>query len=441
MLPRLLFFLYDLLFLVAACIWLPLDYVRCRMRGLPREGLWERIGLISAARLRPLDGKKVYWIHAVSVGETRASLPLISHIKKQEPDAAILVTNVTETGHRTALAAGGIDLCLFCPLDFSLVVRRMFRRIRPAVLLIVETEIWPNMIRLARRQQIPVLLVNGRISDRSYPRYRYFRFILQPVLSLVQSFCMQSTLDAERIAALGAPRERILTTGNVKFDQTRTMAAVPSEREARQQFRLPATIPVWVAGSTHDGEEELLMRVFRRLMLAEQPVVMILAPRHPARCAAVMELLRKYGFPYQLRSEQSADSPALASGSVLLLDTLGELVASYAAANVVFVGGSLLPVGGHNILEAAMVSRPAVWGPHMQNFKEIDRLMKDHGGGLQVATVDELYDVVRMLLTSPAEAQKLGQRGAALLREHAGATARTWEQIVRCLQESGNGQA
>lgn len=418
------FVLYDLLLLLIATGMIPWYLLR-RVFGLrSRSGLRERFGWYTPQRLVTLKGRPVIWIHAVSVGETRAAIPLIKSLRQEWPEHALVLTNVTETGHEVATAMTELDLCLFFPLDLSFVIRRVLKRLRPSLIVIVETEIWPNLIRAAASASIPLALVNGRISDRSYPRYLKFRYLLAPVLVQVRSFCMQSSVDSERIIALGARPDSVMTSGNLKFDMPLNLA-VNDLAALRSRYRLPDHLPLWICGSTHDGEEAVLLAAYRTLLDTGAELALILVPRHPPRVPAVAELLRARDFPFRLRSRLTGDETPLAKGGVLLVDTLGELLPLYAASDLVFVGGSFVPVGGHNLLEAALVSRPVIFGPQMHNFREISQLVLDAGAGCQVQAPEDLPGVISRYLQDPQLGQEQGRAGQRLMDLHAGATTRT----------------
>jgi 3-deoxy-D-manno-octulosonic-acid transferase len=418
------FALYDLLLLLVAAGLIPWYLLRRAFGLRTRSGLRERFGWYAPQRLAAIQGRPVIWIHAVSVGETRAAIPLIKGLRQAWPEHALILTNVTETGHEVAGTIAELDLCLFFPLDLSLVIRRVLARLQPRLIVIVETEIWPNLIRAAARHDIPLALVNGRISDRSYPRYLWWKRLLAPLLQQVRTFCMQSRVDSERMIALGARPESVVTSGNLKFDMPMNLA----ETDAvclRERYRLPMGLPLWICGSTHDGEEAALLHCYRTLLEQGAELALVLVPRHPPRVPAVCELLTARSFPYRRRSQLTAESPLLAKGEVLLVDTLGELLSLYAACDVVFVGGSLVPTGGHNLLEAALVSRPVIFGPHMHNFREISQLILSAGAGSQVQSPDELPALLTRYLQDPQLAQQQGTAGRQLIATHAGATART----------------
>ena len=427
------YLLYDMILLASALVLIPYFMVRGLGQGKIRRGIRERLGIYGAERLGQLKGRQVIWVHAVSVGETRAALPLIRQIKKAYPDCALVISNVTETGHAVAGHIPEVDLCLFFPFDLSWVVRSVLRQVRPALIVIVETEIWPNFVRLARRAKVPVVLVNGRISDRSFPRYRMGRLLVRPVLEHFSALCMQSELDAQRIRAMGAPPERVEVTRNLKFD----MKMPPSDQGAlirlKEEFRLPEDTLVWVAGSTHAGEEQAIASLYRRLVGEGRKLVLALVPRHPERCRAVGDILSAQGTPFVLRSVLEGKQEPLNPGDVLLVDSVGEMLNFYAIADLVFVGGSLAPVGGHNILEASLLKKPVVFGPYMHNFKEISRMVLEVGGGIQAVGEEDLETVICRLLNDSELRRTMGESGHALLQQNAGATARTLAVIEKVL--------
>lgn len=385
----------------------------------------ERFGFLSQKRFATYGNRPLVWLHAVSVGETRAAIPLIRAIKKENPEAVLVISNVTETGHRTARSIPEIDECIYFPFDFTPVMQRVLDILNPSLILIVETEIWPNLVRLAHVRRIPISLVNGRISDRSFPRYHRVRFLLGVTLRRFNHLCMQSSRDARRIQHLGARAEDIHPTGNIKFDYQQPLPSAQEIRQWRETYRLPEDCPIWCVGSTHDKEEEQIARIFRRLQMADQKVILVLAPRHPERKQAVAGVLKQYGFPFRFRSELTENTPPLKAGEVLLVDTMGEMIRLYACSDIVFVGGSMVPIGGHNILEAALVGKPVLWGPNMQNFKDISRKVLLAGGGLQVKTLEELFDLLKIFLNDSKQCELFGTKGRALLESNSGATEET----------------
>jgi len=428
------YLLYDLLLIVAATVLVPYYLIRGLRYGKSRRGIRERLGRYSPEQLAAVAGKQVIWVHAVSVGETRAAMPLLKGLRRQSPESVILLTNVTETGHAIALESADVDLCMFFPFDFSWTVRQVLQSIKPKLVVIVETEIWPNFTRQAALQDIPMVLVNGRISDRSFPRYRFFRPLLRPLLRSFSAFCMQSQQDAERIVQLGASPAQVENTGNLKFDHSLRDLSDEEVRTLKDRYRLPEELSIMTAGSTHAGEEGKILATYQQLLARGNRMVLVLIPRHPERCREVAALLTEQNLEFRLRSALAADQPLFASGQVLLVDTLGEVINLYATSDLIFVGGSLVPVGGHNPLEASLLGKAVLFGPHVHNFREISAKLVRAGAGISVLTENDLEKTCQLLLDDPVRRRAMGQAGRSLIIESAGATSRTLERIARCLR-------
>ncbi len=429
------YLLYNLLLLISALFLVPYYLLLGLRYGKSRRGIRERLGFYSPEQLIAIQSKRTIWIHAVSVGETRAAMPLIRQLHQKYPEFQILLTNVTETGHAIAQTVEEIDLCLFFPFDFSTVVHKALTTINPELIIIVETELWPNFIRQAHMSNIPLILVNGRISDRSFPRYRFIRFLFQPILERFSALCMQSQIDAERIAVLGAPDNRVENTGNLKFDYELIEVTEQQVRQRKERYRLPEQTAVFVAGSTHSGEEKQLLEAYRQILAqTEQNLVLVLIPRRPERKREVIALLKELKFQYQLRSSLREEDNFLSSGDVLLVDTLGEVLDLYSIADLVFVGGSLVPIGGHNLLEAALLAKPVIFGPHIQNFKEISAKMIRSGAGVKVADQQVLVRQSIALLSDPVRCRAMGEAGRSLIAGNAGTTERTMRHITKFLR-------
>ncbi|MBN2429042.1 MAG: 3-deoxy-D-manno-octulosonic acid transferase [Deltaproteobacteria bacterium] len=381
-----------------------------------------------------IQGRETIWIHSVSVGETRAAVPLIRALRQEYPEACLLVTTVTETGQDAAGKIKEADLCLYFPFDLFWVVRRALAAIKPKAIIIVETEIWPNLVRLASDVGIPLVLVNGRLSDRSFPRYKAGKFFVQQILDKFSAFCMQSELDGQRVQWIGALREKVTITGNLKFDSKTITYTQEDTDRIREELKIPQGMPVWVAGSTHEGEEEDLIRVYIRLLKDWPDLILILVPRHPNRCGSVGDMIRSHGFSYSLRSQGGLEIKPGANGKVFLVDTMGEMFKMYSLADIVFVGGSLVPVGGHNILEASMVKKAVVFGPFMNNFKHISKLLQKANAGICVQDKEELFHCLDKLLRSPELRQSLGNNGFHLLEKNKGATEKTLNVLKTILR-------
>lgn len=412
---------YNLLALISIIFVVPYHLYRSLTRGRP-TAFAQRFGSIAANDLVKLAGSDVIWVHAVSVGETVAALPLIKALRKRYPHSKIVISNVTETGRQVACKIVGIDLCIYFPFDYPFAVNRVLRKVSPSVILIMETELWPNFIRAARRLAIPMLLVNGRISDKSFHRYLRLRWFFQPILRNLAALCMQSAEDARRITAIGAPAESVHITRNLKYDIAVPPQTEQDRAELKNRYRISADILLFTAGSTHNGEEEMVIKAYTDVLAGGRNVVMVLAPRHPERAAQVAELLGRAGLPFTRRSALAARQEPFASGEVLLLDTVGELLNVYAISDLVFVGGSLVPNGGHNVLEPAALRVPVLFGPHMNNFREIAALLLNYSAGVQVADGEELTAMLGSLLDNGAKRLEMGTNGARLLAENNGST-------------------
>jgi 3-deoxy-D-manno-octulosonic-acid transferase len=425
------YLLYDLVLLLSSLVIVPYYLIRGLRFGKSRHGIRERLGYFKPEQLCRLQGRKVIWIHAVSVGETRAAIPLLKGLRNRYPDVCLVLSNVTETGRSIARDIPEVDLCLFFPFDLSWVVRRTLNLIKPSLILIVETEIWPNFVRIAHQDKIPIMLVNGRFSDRSFPRYFTIKRFLKPLLQMFSAFCMQTAHDARRARRIGAPAGKVIVSGNLKFDVISSLRTLRPPEDLRKELRLPADVPVWVAGSTHAGEEQIVAEIAQQLQAEHVPQILVLVPRHPERARSIAEELNSMGLNWVLRSELSRYGRTLRAGDVLLVDSIGEMLNFYSLAELVFVGGSLVPVGGHNLLEASLLNKPVLFGSFVQNFKEIASLVLESQAGIQVVDKQQLKDKVELLLKTPELRGEMGSRGFDLLSDHAGATAKTLEEIAR----------
>jgi 3-deoxy-D-manno-octulosonic-acid transferase len=392
----------------------------------------ERFGFVPRRKLAQIAGHPVIWLHAVSVGEIIAARPLLKALRSLYPNHAIVVTNTTETGKTTAAGFPEIDLCLYFPFDFLFSVQALLHSVRPRIIIIMETEIWPNFSREAARRQIPLLLANGRISDRSFKRSLSFSWFFRPALNCFSAICMQSDVGKQRITALGANHQNVRVTGNLKHDIPSRQVDEGERLRLRNHYSIPAKCCVLTAGSTRDGEEPYLISIFKELSADISDLFLVLVPRHPVRTGEIAALLDAAGLRYRRRTLLSATQP-LQSGEVLLVDTVGEMMSLYALADIAYVGGSLVPMGGHNLLEPASVGVPSLFGPYMANFREIEALVLTYGAGIQAQNVEELGAACRTLITNPELRKVLGHNGLKLLRDNGGATARHLEVICAYL--------
>lgn len=423
-------------------LWLALPFIvvyhlyRSVSRGR-RPAFAERFGKLDPSLATALAGQRTVWVHAVSVGETMAVKPLLKALKESFPGIRIVLSNVTETGRSIALKTAEADHCIYFPFDYGFALKRALEQVRPALVVVVETEIWPNFLRATRKMGIPSVLVNGRISDRSFGRYLILKRFFRPVLANVAAFCMQTAEDCRRITAIGADPARVHVCRNLKYDIPVTPPSPGQKREWRAPFRIPAEALVIVAGSTHAGEEEAVLAAYRHLVAAGRDCVLVLAPRHPERTGEVAALLEDAGLPFTVRTALDQRKELFRAGEVLLVDTVGELLKFYAISDLVFVGGSLVATGGHNILEPAAMGVPVVFGPHMHNFREAAALILSCGGGLQVQDGAELTKVLQLFLDDGAKRGAAGANGMRLLTENSGATGLHLDVIRRLMGSLG----
>ncbi len=388
-------------------------------RGLGNRGYRDRFGQRFGFGYPGMPGGSI-WIHAVSVGEVQAAVPLIKSLAQQFPERRLLVTTVTPTGAERvrALFGDSVEHC-FIPFETPFAVTRFFNSVQPDIALILETEIWPNLYYECGRRNIPLVLVSARISPNSVGGYRRFLPLFRETLSYGIVIAAQSETDAERFKTLGAAPERTKVTGNIKFDIELAKDLVArGESFRRDNF---ADRPVWVAASTHDREEEQVIDAHEQIRKRFPDALLILAPRHPERFAGVRNLLQKKGLKFVARTEGIACS---SDTEVYLGDTMGDVPLFYAAANVAFVGGSLVPIGGHNLLEPAALGRPVVTGPHLFHTQDIASKFENLGASIAVSDADELGAAVADLFADPQKAEEIGNRGREIVQQNKGALDR-----------------
>lgn len=406
-------------------VYAPAALLRRFRRGVPLR-LRDRLAAGAAAAG---TGARAGWVHAVSIGEAIAAGPLLDGLHRLRPALPLCVTTVTVTGARVVQERyRNLATHRFFPFDLPWAVRRFTDSLRPAFLVCMETELWPNLLRTLADRRVPVMIANGRISDRSYRRYRLIRPFMARVLDGVRVFGMQSAEDARRIIALGAQPERVVVTGNIK-NEPLPDAAGPVD-VWRRLLGLDPGQPVWIAGSTHPGEEAWVLDAHRHARRDCPDLTLILAPRHPERADEVADLVAARGWPAVRRSALPRDRERHA---IVVLDTVGELAPLYSVADVVFVGGSLVPVGGHNMLEAAIRRKPVLLGPHTPNFRESAALLESAGAAVTVRDGDELGRELARLLADPELRRKLGDAGYEAVASRHGAVRETLDLIARFL--------
>ena len=421
------YLLYSLALAAAFLLGAPYWLVQMLRRSKYRAGLAERLGRVPERLLRP-GGPAAVWVHAVSVGEVLATSGLVAELKTLFPGGRVVVSTTTATGQKLAWERFGDENVFYFPLDFAFAIRPYLRALKPQLVVLAETEFWPNFLRLARQSGARVAVVNARISDRSLPGYRRWRRPLSGVLRNVDLFLAQSEEDQRRLIAIGAAAERVQVAGNLKFD---TRAPAPSAALDLLPAALAGAGPAQtvVCGSTVEGEEELLLDAFKSVLARHPQAVMVVAPRHPERFDAVAQLLAASGVAWWRRS--ALGSAECIAGGVLLLDTIGELSAVYALGSVAFVGGSLVPRGGHNILEPAQQGCAILVGPHTENFRDIVNIF-ERAGALRVVRPDPqaLADALLQLLGDPGARSRLGELARKTWQAHSGTTRRTLDALA-----------
>ncbi|HEY4878991.1 MAG TPA: 3-deoxy-D-manno-octulosonic acid transferase [Candidatus Acidoferrales bacterium] len=444
------YFFYRILTAAAMLFLAPYYALRGWRRGEPAQAFRDRLGSLSAemrarASQAAHSASNAIWIHAVSVGEVLAAKPLIDGLKQRYPSRAIFVSTSTETGQRLARERlANVDGIFYFPLDWVVPVRRALRAILPAIVIVMETEIWPNFLREARRENIPVVFANARISEKSFARFKRWEFLVGPFfaesLHDVPLFLAQTPGDVTRLSAMGASPQQTEVTGNLKYDAEPPPPSAFANwltQEIHQQERWP----VIVAGSVVEGEEDAVIAAYDLVQRQWRRTLLILAPRKPDRFHAAAELAAEGGWKVVRRSQIDTAKPFDENADVLLLDSIGELSALYSLADATFVGGSLVPSGGHNILEPAWFGQPPVFGASMENFQEMADQFLDGHAAVQVASAQSLGKVWRQLIESVPLRERLGSAAREIAARNRGATNRTLDRIAPLLQQTPKGHS
>jgi 3-deoxy-D-manno-octulosonic-acid transferase len=418
------YLIYSALLAIVLIAGLPFWMYQMIRHGKYRSGLLERLGLVPTHLASP-SPRPTIWVHAVSVGEVLAISRLVAQINARWPGYRVVVSTTTDTGQKLARARFGPENVFYFPIDLGFAIRPYLKALRPALVVIAETEFWPNFLRLVGRSGAHIAIVNARISDRSIRGYKRMSWWLSRVIRQIDIFLAQTYEDRKRLVEIGAPEARIEVTGNLKFD---LIPATPPEiaTHLRESFRATGAGPVLVCGSTVDEEEErMLLQAFQSILASYPRAVMILAPRHPERFAFVAGLLESFGIPFWRRSLWGGEA---LNGGVLLLDSIGELSEIYGVGDIAFVGGSLVPRGGHNIIEPARYGVAIVVGNHTENFRDIIWLFRTRDA-VRIVGPAELPLVFMELISNETERRALGQRAADTLRSQAGATEKTLQAL------------
>jgi len=403
-----------------------------------QRGLRSRLGSIPL-ELRNLR-KPVIWIHAVSLGEVATIVPLLHAMKKCYPQWQLVVSTVTETGREVVIKQlEGVALHCYAPVDFWWVVDRYVRTLKPHLFILVESEFWPNLLKSLQRHRVPICLVNGRISSRSFARYTWVKGMMKQVLSCIDLALMQSAHDAKRIGQLGAILDTVHITGNMKFDQGLDQSKSRDDHASlRATLKIDSGEVLIVAGSTHPQEEECLLEAYREISGRHPQVVLLMAPRHIERASKLEQVIRHYGFRCVRRSqsvEHFGDQAHHNGPRVILLDTRGELPFVYREGCLTFVGGTLVAVGGHNLLEPAQWGRPVMFGPYIDHCRDIAALLLEAGGGIQIQNQDDLVFHMTRLLTHPSEAEDMGRRAFDVVQTNRGVITRNLHWIAQLLEK------
>ena len=398
------FILYNLIFLILAIIYLPI-YL---FKGKFHRQFFRRLGILP----KGLELNRPIWIHAVSVGEVMLIKGLLQNLRQEFPGKRFVISTVTPTGNKIAQRIGSTsDFITYLPLDFSFTINYILDKIKPSLFIIAETEIWPNLVSSLYKRNIPTVIVNGRISDGSFRGYLMIKFLLRPILNKIEMFCVQTEVDCQRLMRLGVSETKIRVTGNMKFD---ALPESVKDADYKSKLGLKPEERLLVAASTHPGEEEIVLSAYKSLLFEFCDLRLLIAPRHPERAKEIEKLVLNNGF-----NRGRTD--------VFILDTVGELIFYYAASDVVFVGGSFVKKGGHNILEPAALGKPVFFGPHMFNFRDIAELFLKKKTGVLVHNAQELAAKIKYLLDNPSEKNKICQAAKQIILENQGATIRNLE--------------
>jgi 3-deoxy-D-manno-octulosonic-acid transferase len=429
--------LYDFIFIVFVIFSLPV-YL---FRGKFHSGLLLRLGIIPREMKERLTQGKNIWVHAVSVGEANAVSGLVEKLRRQFPGEKIVISTVTSTGNRLVRSlAGSDDTVIYLPLDLSFITDRFVALINPALFITTETELWPNLITSLSRRNVPIVLVNGRISLGSFRGYRLVEYFMRRILGHIKLFCMQSEGDGRRIIALGADPAKVKITGNMKFDMSLSSPEAPDKNNAGPDYArelqsvLGKDFQLLVAGSTHSGEEEIILRIYGELLSQFSHLRLLIAPRHIERACAVEKMVEGSGLS-ALRLSRLAGNRAGAQDNVFILDTIGQLKSLYEMATIVFVGGSLVKKGGHNIIEPAFFGKPVIVGPYMFNFKDITKAFLDENAVIKVADEMEFLEEIRILLLSQSQRETMGRLCQRVIKDNRGATDLTLGLIKKAVGE------
>lgn len=426
--------LYNILLFVAAFFILPYYVFKMLLTGKNRKSFGQRFGFIKPDRINAMVGAPRIWIHAVSVGEVTAAAPIIAKLRIRLPSACIILSTVTETGHEMAgKIIPDASAMIYFPLDIPFVIRKVLDLVKPDLFTMIETELWPNFIQSCVKRGVKVVLVNGRISPNAFKRYKATRFFWGPVLRKIDEIAVISAADAEHYTALGAAATSIHIFGNAKYDSFAAKASPDIQKAISEKLNLEAGTKVLVAGSTHEGEEEVILTVYNKLLKMDPDFKLIMIPRHIERAQAVITLAKKEGFKNIITMSEINKGKMRNDEGVIIVDVIGELFKIYSLATVAYCGGSLVPKGGQNILEPAAWGKVVFFGPHMEDFQNEKALMEASGAGITVQNGEDLFEKMQKLLKDPEKLAKTGEEGRQVVVANVGASQKYADLIIRNL--------
>ncbi len=429
------YILYNTTLLLAAIIAIPYYFLKMAFTGKYRKSLIPKLGGRQAQILAKLKNAPRVWMHAVSVGEVTAAAPIVASLKKIRPDVEIIFSTSTETGQEMAKRlVKDVAAFIYFPLDIPFVVRKMIRLARPAVFVMVETELWPNFLETCHDYNIKVLMVNGRISPRSYGKYKLTKFFWRRILRHLSAAAMISAIDAARVKEMGIDSGKVQILGNAKYDALAAMASAQLHKEIAGLFKVQKDERFFVAGSTHHGEEEVIINVYKELLKNYPDFKLIIIPRHIERTKDVLELLHKCNLDDVITVTGMKSGQDRRNERIIIVDVIGELFKVYSLATVVYCGGSLVPKGGQNILEAAAWGKVIFYGPSMEDFTEEKSLLENADAGVTVRNAAELLQGIIRALENPAQLEQRGARGKAIVAANMGAAARYAKLISRYIE-------
>jgi 3-deoxy-D-manno-octulosonic-acid transferase len=426
------YIIYNLLLFIILVFYSPILIYK-EITNSNKKNIKEMFGFYSDNIKNLTKNNKIIWIHAVSVGETVAASPVVKKLKKKLPEHKIVFSTTTYTGQNMAhKIINDADAVVYFPFDLPFTVKKALKTINPELIMIIETELWPNFIKIAKKQDHKIIFANGRISDSSFKKYKYLGSIMPDMLNNIDCLAMQSEQDKNRIIELGANKEKVFNLGNTKFDQNYSSISESKKEDYKTSFKISEGNLVFVAGSTHADEEKHLIQIYKDLKLEFPNLYFIVAPRDIERAAEIADIFQKNDIDYIKKSELKNKSPEKID--VLILNTIGELAQIYSLADLVFVGGSMMGKGGHNILEPAAHGKLVFFGPDMSNFKDSTKLLLGHNAGIQINSYDELKEKLSYYLKNRSELEEKGKKAKEIILENKGASGRIGDKTIEIIR-------